>query len=68
MSDNRTLEEKFKALTNGEEVEFTPEEIEQLRAFEETAITPEEAEQSHYPGGVFTSINETLEPPSYYTK
>ena len=68
MSDNRTLEEKFEALANGEEVEFTPEEIEQLRAFEETAITPEEAKQSHYPGGVFTSINETLEPPRYYTK
>jgi hypothetical protein len=39
MSDNRTLEEKFEALANGEEVEFTPEEIEQLGAFEETAIT-----------------------------
>ncbi|MBN2606843.1 MAG: hypothetical protein JXR47_05865 [Thiotrichales bacterium] len=68
MSDNRTLEEKFEALANGEEVKFTPEEIEQLGAFEETAITPEEVEKSHYPGGVFTSINETLEPPRYYTK
>ncbi len=68
MNDNRTIEEKFEALANGEEVEFTPEEAEQLGAFEKTAMTPKEAEQSRYPGGVLTSINETLEPPRYYTK
>lgn len=68
MSDNRTLEEKLQDLANGKEVEFTPEEAEKLGAFEETALTAEEAEQSRYPGGVFTSIEETLEPPRYYTK
>lgn len=68
MNDNRAIEEKLEALANGEEVEFTPEEAERLGVFEETAMTPKEAEQSRYPGGVFTSINETLKPPIYYTK
>lgn len=69
MEDNRTLEEKLEALANGEEVELTLEEAQQLGAFEETALTPEEAEQSrHHQDGVVTEFDGILEPPTFYTK
>ncbi len=66
--DEMTLDEKLDEVAKGDEVVFTQEEAEQLGALEETALTFKEAEQSRYSGGVFTSINETLEPPKYYTK
>ena len=66
--DEVTLDEKLDEVANGNEVAFSQEEAELLGALEETAIPLKEAEQSRYSGGVFTSINETLEPPKHYTK
>lgn len=66
--DEMTLDEKLDEVANGNEVEFSQEEAEQLGALEETALSFKEAEQSRYSGGVFTSINETLDPPRHYTK
>ncbi|WP_319380056.1 hypothetical protein [Thiomicrorhabdus sp.] len=68
-SNKPTLEEKLKNLASGKEVEFTEEEVRLLSAFKETALNLEDAEKSRqHQGGVVTSFDGILEPPTFYTK
>ena len=64
------LDEKLDLIAQGEQVELTPEEADQLGAFEETALSLEDAQAARTAPNIVMGFDEAekLDRPTYFTK